>query len=131
MWGISVCMHALTFSRLAHGTDPSSAASLPTSADYAAVKYMEEVAHVLPWPSFTPGHRFRALTSAQLVALGQQYFASVPSSQNATAMALVIYDWYRVSKNGRLDLCCVGQCPITDDRSSTSQREATSQRSER
>jgi hypothetical protein len=32
-------------------------------------------------------------TNQQIQQLGQQFFASVPSPQNATALALVIYDW--------------------------------------
>lgn len=87
---------------------------VPTSADYGVLVAMEQL-NRLPWPH-TGGH-YRKFTNAQFKALGQQFFGSVPAPQNATALALVIYDYttpdYRRPNNYLSSLASTGTPNIT------------------
>jgi hypothetical protein len=69
----------------------SSAALLkPGAKDYANLVTLWNKA-ILPWPGIGPP--YVSFTPAQLVALGQQNWPNLPSSQNATALALTVWDW--------------------------------------
>lgn len=61
----------------------------PSAHQYAAILDMQ-LKGALPWPETQGGGSYRKLSNAQIAALGQQFYSGVPTSQNATALALCV-----------------------------------------
>eukprot|EP00294_Goniomonas_avonlea_P008841 CAMPEP_0114559222 /NCGR_PEP_ID=MMETSP0114-20121206/10806_1 /TAXON_ID=31324 /ORGANISM="Goniomonas sp, Strain m" /LENGTH=407 /DNA_ID=CAMNT_0001744677 /DNA_START=18 /DNA_END=1241 /DNA_ORIENTATION=- len=83
---IVFCLLALTVSANAHWGDA------PTAAEYDQVNNLMNMG-ILPWPHGTTTGPYVKRSPSDLASLGAQYFSQVPSSQNPTVMATVLYDW--------------------------------------